>query len=64
VDRDIDTGFSMSIKRDSASIYHTQGGGGPLRLTELFGGQIFNDVYMMNFTPKTPKWLNTEADYL
>jgi hypothetical protein len=46
-------------------ITHRVGGGeGPLRLTELFEGQIFNDVYMMNFTPKTPKWLNTEADYL
>jgi hypothetical protein len=40
------------------------GGGGPLRLTEFFGGQIFNDVYMMNFTPNTPEWLNTGADYL
>jgi hypothetical protein len=30
------------------------GEGGPLRLTELFGGQIFNDVYMMNFTLQTP----------
>ena len=37
---------------------------GPLRLTEFFGGQIFNDVYMMNFTPNTPEWLNTGADYL
>ena len=36
--------------------------GGPLRLTELFGGQIFNDVYMMNLTLKTPEWVNTRAE--
>jgi hypothetical protein len=47
-------------------IAHGVGGGkgGPLRLTEFFGGQILNDVYMMNFTPNTPEWLNTGADDL
>jgi len=29
------------------------GGRGLLRPTELFGGQKFNDVYMMNFTSET-----------
>ena len=49
-------------KGESGSIYHTQGGGrgrGPLRLTELFGGQKFNDVYMTNFISETPKLLKT-----
>jgi hypothetical protein len=40
-------------------------GGGPLRLTEFFGCQIFNDVYMMNFTPKTPGGsILEQIDYL
>jgi hypothetical protein len=36
---------------------HRVGEGGPLRLTVLFGGQKFNDIYMMDFTSETPKWL-------
>jgi hypothetical protein len=68
---DLYTWPPLPCKRDLRSIYHTGwGSGGPLRLTEIFGGQIFNDVYMTdddymtNFTPKTPEWLNTGADYL
>jgi hypothetical protein len=58
--------FAIDSKGDSGSIHRTQGGGrgwgkGALRLTDFFGGQEFNDVYMMNFTSETPKWLKTES---
>ena len=56
--------LSLCLPRGTRDQYITHRVGVLLRLTELFGGQIFNDVYMMNFTPNTPEWLNTGADYL